>query len=413
MAVPRMRQSLTDAKIRKAKSGSRPFKLADGGRLFVLVNPNGSKLWRWRYEIGGRERLLALGSYPAVSLQEARRLRDEARTLVKRGVDPVAHRRAEKARADLSAATTFAVVAAEYVAGAKAKGRAPKTILKMEQLVRRAATLANRPIADISSAEILTLLKSRTHATAVTLRGFLGSIFRFAIANGFCQIDPVAPLQGAIAVPPQKHYPAIIDAKGFGALLRALDACQGGLPQVGIALRLAPHLALRPTEWRCGRWSEIDFDKAVWVIPASRMKKRREHAVPLSRQVLEILTELRAITGNGEFLFPGRAGQCLSEQAPRYAMEGLGYKGVHSLHGFRTSFSSMANVSGLWSEDAIERQLAHADRNSIRGVYSRDAFWPERQRLMQWWSDRIDEMRNPIKPTQGSPLAPALTKPKE
>ena len=138
---------------------------------------------------------------------------------------------------------------------------------------------------------------------------------------------------------------------------------------------------------------EIDFDKAVWVIPASRMKKRREHAVPLSRQVLEILTELKSITGNGEFLFPGRNGWCLSESALQVALAVVGYQGVQSLHGFRTSFSSMANVSGLWSEDAIERQLAHVDRNSIRGVYSRDAFWPERQCLMGWWSDQIDIMR--------------------
>jgi len=392
------RSALTDAKIRKAKAKEKQYTLFDGGRLFLLVTTTGSKLWRLAFNLAGKDRLFAIGPYPEVSLQEARQARDEAKRLIKRGIDPVHHRKAEKAKAAHAACNTFGVVAAAYVENAKVKQRAESTIALMELLVRNdAATLADRPIASITSHEILTLQKAvneRAPTMAVKLRGFLSSVFRFAIANCYCETDPTTVLRGAIAVPPQEHFPAIIDPVEFGKLLRAVEAYDCGLAQTGFALRLAPHLAVRPAEMRKARWSEIDFDKAVWVIPAERMKKRREHAVPLSRQVLALLTELRAITGTGEFLFPGRnSGRSLSDATLNVALCVMGYKGTHTMHGWRSSFSSMANTAGLWSEDAIERQLAHADKNATRGAYMRDPFFDERVRLMQWWSDRIDEMR--------------------
>jgi len=397
------RAALTDARIRKAKPQAKPFTLFDGGRLFLLVNPNGSKLWRLAYVLGGKENRLALGSYPEVSLQEARQSRDEAKKLIRRGVNPAHHRKQEKAMQECGAGTTFAMVATALIDATRAKGRTEGTLDTMGLHLRQAAAIADRPIAEITANEVLTLLRAvhaRVPDTALRLQSWIGSVFRFGVVNLWCPADPTVTVRGALTAPPPKHYPAITTAKQFGALLRAIDAYVGS-PQVMFALRIAPHVALRPGELRKAEWSEIDFDKAVWIIPAERMKGRREHALPLSCQMLALLRELHTITGTGDFLFPGRSGRCLSEATLNVALGVMGFKDVHCAHGFRASFSSICNASGLWSEDSIERQLAHVVGSKVRRAYQRDAFWLERVRLAQWWSDRIDEMRDTL-PSESS-----------
>jgi len=361
-----------------------------------LISPNGSKLWRWKFDLAGKERLLALGSYPETSLSDARRLRDEARALVKRGIDPVRERQQEKALAVVAAGNTFEVAAELYIDRARAKGRSLKTVTRMERHKRQAASLADRPIASIKPHEVLAVVKdlaARAPTSALQLQSWFGAVFRLAISNQMCPADPTASLRGAIAAPTPQHQPALLDHGPLGALLRAIDTYRGILPATPFALRLAPHVVLRPGELRQGRWSEVDLERAVWTIPPERMKKRREHVVPLSRQALAILTELQSITGACAHLFPGRGVGCISDATMNAALAVLGFANIHSMHGFRSSFSSMANVSGLWSEDAVERQLAHSSRNAVRSAYMRDPFWQERVKLMQWWSDRIDLMR--------------------
>jgi len=390
------RTALTDIKARKAKPRGNPFKLADGGGLYLLVNANGSKLWRWKFTFGGKERLLALGDFPATSLQEARKLRDDARALLKRGVDPVHHRKAEKAKAEHAAGNTFRVVAQGYLAKRQAEGCAPETLRLHNHLLELSAPIAARPIADITPSEVLEMVKGvhlRAPTVADRLRTFVGSVCRYGVASGLSASDPTSALRNALPNIPGGHHAAIIEPRPFGAMLRAIDTYSGQLTRY--CLQLLPHVATRGSELRCARWCEVDFDKAVWLIPGTRMKMRAAHAVPLSTQVMALLKELHALTGTGEFLFPSplQKGKPLSYSATNGALAALGYRGEATLHGFRSSFSSMANSSGLWSADSVERQLAHRDKNTIRGIYHRDPLWPERQRLMQWWSDRIDEMR--------------------
>ena len=392
-----MKQTLSDARIRRIKPKAKPFKVSDGGGLYLAVNPGGSLLWRLKYRMAGKEKLLALGSYPAISLQEARQARDEAKTAIKRGIDPVRERQQEKAKAKQAAENTFEVIAREYIGAAEAKGRAPRTLVAMERHFHLAMPLHCRPIADIRAPEVLEALNSvhaRAPRTALALRDFLGAVFRHAVVTCRCESDPTRDLRGALAAPEVVHYAAIIDPERFGQLLRAIDAYRG-TPQTMFAMKIAPHIMLRSGELRGGRWNEINFEKATWTVPAYRMKKRREHSIPLSRQVLELLRELHTVTGTGDYLFPSpvRVDRALSDSSLNAVLAAIGFSGEHTIHGNRTTFSSMAHPSGLWSEEAVERQLAHVVGSAVRRAYQRDVVWDERARLAQWWSDRIDEMR--------------------
>lgn len=391
---------LTDTAIRNTKPRERPFKLADTGGLYLLVSPSGGKLWRLKYRMDGVERKLALGQYPSVSLADARKARDVARASAAAGNDPAAAKRRQRIAARLSVANTFGGIADEYIGKAEREGRAPATIAKLRWASDwLAPAIGHRPIEQIEAHEILAVLQRQERAgaleTARRTRAFAGRVFRYAVATARAKSDPAALLRGAVTSPRPKHLAAIVDPVRVGDLLRAIDT-YSGFPITRLALALAPHVFVRPGELRRARWVEIDFEKAVWRIPAERMKKRREHAVPLSRQALDILRQLKAISGDSPLIFPaqGKPGRPLSENTLTAALRRMGFASDEmSIHGFRAMASSLLNESGKWHPDAIERALAHRDGDQVRAAYHRGAHWKERVQMAQWWSDELDGLR--------------------
>jgi integrase len=392
-----VRNRLSDTAIRGFKPAAKLFKRSDGAGLELWVFPEGAKRWRLAYRHGGKRKLLALGSYPAISLADARRRADDARRLVAEGIDPTAHKR-ERAQAAATAAFTFGDAARELVEKKRREGRADATLSKLEWLLGLAASLRDRPVSEITSRETLDVLrKLETQGlleTASRLRGRIGEVFRYAIATRRADIDPTAALRGAIARPRATHRAAITDPKRFGELLRAFDGYQGS-PEVRAALRLSALLFARPGELRAMEWAEVDLDKAVWEIPAHKMKMRRPHRVPLCERAAKILYELKPLTGGGRYVFPGArsALRPLSENALNAALRTLGFTSdVMCAHGFRASAASMLNESGRWNPDAIEAQLAHQDKSAVRRAYARSDYWAERIRMMQWWADECEAL---------------------
>lgn len=311
--------ALTDTTIRNAKPRDRDYKLADGGGLYLLVTAAGGRLWRLKYRADGIERKLALGKYPEVSLADARKARDTARAKASAGKDPAAEKRRERITAKLAAGTTFGAVADEYIAKAEREGRAPATITKLRWAADwLAPAIGRRPVDQVEPHELLALLKRQEAKgnleTAKRTRAFASRVFRYAVATARAKADPAALLLGAVAAPRAKPMAAIIDPVRVGELLRAISS-YSGLPVTRLALALSPYVFVRPGELRQAEWSEIDVDAAVWRIPAARMKKRREHVVPLSRQALAVLDSARALTGGGRYVFPalGKPGKPLSE----------------------------------------------------------------------------------------------------
>ncbi|MEO6359500.1 MAG: integrase arm-type DNA-binding domain-containing protein [Sphingomicrobium sp.] len=392
--------TLTDTTVRLAKAADSDRKLADEKGLYLLVTATGSKLWRLKYRIDGKEKKLALGAYPEVGLKEARTRRDEARKSAEGGSDPaVAKREARNAKRTASA-NTFAAIADEYIAKLEAEGRALVTIDKTRWLLSKLSpALGSRPITEITPHELLAVLRTSERAgqreTARRLRSFASRVFRYAVATARAATDPAQPLLGALVSPVAKHHAAITDPVAFGGLLRAIEGYTGQ-PVTCLALRFTPHAFQRPGEIRQAEWSEIDFDKAIWTIPAARMKQRQPHRVPLSQQALAILRGAEALSGGSRFVFPklGSPLKPMCENAINGALRRLGYgPDDMTAHGFRSTASSLLNESGKWSPDAIERALSHADGNQVRAVYHRGAHWPERVEMAQWWSDHLDTLR--------------------
>lgn len=391
--------ALTDAKIRAAKPGPKIMKLSDGRGLQLWVAPTGAKYWRLGYRHSGKQKALAIGVYPKVSLADARAACQRAHDLLDAGRDPVAAKHVEKAMKAISSANTFDAVASELYEKKKAEAKADKTLVKFEWFSRLARpALAARPIKDITAAEILAVLKPiearGNHETAKKMRGFVGQVFRYAIATGRAENDPTIALRGALIPPKVTPRAAILDPKRFGALLRAVDGYTGS-PETRAALQLLALTFVRPGELRAATWQEFDFDNAIWSIPADRMKMRLPHRVPLAAQAVAILKELRAISRT-TLLFPGQrdSKRPVSENTLNAALRALGFSGNEmTAHGFRAAASSILNGSRLFHPDAIERQLAHIEQNAVRRAYDRSDHWDERVRLMQWWADRCDAMR--------------------
>jgi integrase len=389
---------LKDVSVRNAKAGSRPRKLSDGGGLHVLIQPTGSKLWRLAYRFAGKQKTLALGVYPTVSLEEARRHRDEAKKLLARSIDPSVQRKADR---HTSKDCTFRAVADEVIAKQEREGRAQATLGKRRWLLDFAfPAFGDRPIAEITARELLALLRQiegrGLYETARRLRSTCGMVFRYAIATGRAERDPSMDLRGALTTPLVSHRATIVDPVDIGALLRAIDGFDGQ-PTTRAALRLAPYLFVRPGELRQAEWTELDLDGAVWSLPAKKMKMRRPHRVPLARQPLAILRELREITGGGRWLFPSvrTSARPISENTLNAALRRLGY-GTEEMcvHGFRGMASTRLNEMGRWSPDAVERQLAHQEANAVRRAYTHNAeFWSERVLMMQAWADYLDGLR--------------------
>jgi integrase len=390
---------LTVVQIRALKPAERPYKVADVDGLYLLVQPSGALLWRFRYRCCGIERKLSLGSFPDVTLVQARRKRDEAKAELDDGIDPVEEKRQRRLKAELAAQTTFALVAEEYIQKMEREGRSPATIKKARWFLELLDGIAKRPIAAITPHELLDVLKRVErrghHETALRLRSFAGRVFRYGFATLRTERNPADILRGALTIPRVKHHAAIVEPKKVGELLRAIDTYTGR-PETLHALRIAPHVFLRPGELRQAKWSEIDFAEKVWRVPAERMKMKQPHAVPLSRQVLFLLQDLRSLARDSEFLFPAlhTTKRCLSDNTLNVALRRLGFDHDEmTSHGFRAMASTLLNESGLWHPDAIERALAHGEKDRVRAAYHRGAHWAERVRMAQWWSDYLDQLR--------------------
>ena len=391
---------LTDTAIRNAKPADKPYKVTDSQGLYLLVNPRGSKLWRIKYRIDGVERKLSIGAYPEITLAEARAARDAARRQLAHAIDPNVAKRQARIEASIRASNSFASVAEELIEKKAREGLAEPTLEKMRWFVKlMGADFGKRPVTDITPQELLHELQKHERRgrleTANLLRAFASRVFRFAVATARAERDPAQLLIGALTTPRVKHFAAIIDPNEFGALLRAIEDYQGD-PAVMYALKLTPHVFQRPGELRQMEWAEVNFDKAVWTIPVTKMKMRQPHSVPLSRQALAILQAMRSLSGSGRYVFPSirTRARPISENTINAALRRMGYsKEQMTAHGFRTSASSLLNESGKWNPDAIERALAHMVAGSVRRIYNQSAYWAERVEMAQWWSDYMDELR--------------------
>jgi integrase len=390
---------LTHFQLTNAKPAAKPYKLSDGGGLHIIINPSGSKLWRLKYRFLGKERLLSFGEFPLFSLAEARAKRDEAKKLLASGVDPNVKKKLDRLTAETAARNTFGLVAEEFINTYDARGAAETTKSKQRWLLLDIASpLANRPIAEITPAEILDLLKrierSGRRETARRLRSRLSAVFRYAIVTLRASTDPTIALTGAITPPKVTHRAAITDEKQLGGLLRAIDEFEGW-PTVKSALLFTALTCARPGEVRGARRSEINFAKALWRIPAERTKMRRPHDVPLSRQAIDVLRDIWTFSDHGELVFPSiiSSKKLLSENALNGALRRLGFgQDEMTAHGFRATASTILNERGA-RPDVIEAMLGHQNENAVRRAYNRASYWPERVELMQKWADMLDEFR--------------------
>lgn len=395
--------ALKDLEIRALKPADRIYKKTDERGLYVEVRPSGAKLWRLKYRFAGKDKRIALGSYPEVSLAEARRKRDEARQKLRDGIDPSAERQREKLLAQFAAANTFGDIAKEYIDKMVAEGRAEATTSKANWLLEQLAPVSKRPIGDLKPVDVLAALKRiearGKYETARRCRSFASRVFRYAAATGRGENDPTSILRGALVTPKVTHHSAILEPEAVGDLLRTIDAYSGNAI-TRLAMQLLPHVMARPGELRKAQWSEFDVENAVWKIPPERMKMRRPHVVPLSRQVLTYLAELHDLTGPDGYVLPAfhTTRRPMSENTINQAFRRMGYAaGQITAHGLRTTASTLLNESGKWSPDAIERSLAHADTNAVRGIYNRGFYWEERVAMHQWWSDYLDQLRTNVR----------------
>ncbi|MCC7082356.1 MAG: tyrosine-type recombinase/integrase [Burkholderiales bacterium] len=390
---------LTDIAIRSAKPQARTVRLFDGGGLYLEVSPAGGKWWRWKYRFDGKEKRLSFGVYPDVSLKSARDRRDDARKLLANDVDPGEQRKAIKSAKGDRAANSFEVIAREWFAKFSpswAANHSSKILRRLERDIF--PWIGARPIAEIAASELLSALRRiegrGAIETAHRASQNCGQVFRYAVATGRAERDPTGDLRGALAPTRETHLASIVEPKAIGELLRAIDGYEGSLV-TKCALRLAPLVFVRPGELRRAEWTEFDLDGAEWHIPAARMKMREQHIVPLSTQAVEVMRELKPLTGQGRYVFPGARtnGRPMSENTVNAALRRLGYASDQMTgHGFRSMASTRLNEQG-WHRDAIERQLAHAERDAVRAAYNFAEHLPERKRMMQSWADYLDTLR--------------------
>ncbi len=400
--------ALSDAAIRNAKPKDKPYKLGDAGGLFLLVQPTGTKAWRLKYRVHGKEKKLSLGKYPEIGLAKARELRDGAKGELATGKDPSREKQRRKIQAIEDAGNTFAIVADEFIAKREREKWAPVTAGKNRWLLSQLLpALGDLAIGDIQPIEVLTAVRkieSRgNYDTARRAMQLASNVFRHAVATARLATDPTRDLVGALTAPQTKPRAAILDTGQLGDLLRAVDGYNGHFT-TRFALQLVPHVFVRPGELRQARWSEIDFETAVWTIPAARTKMRKIHHVPLSRQSLALLADLKTIDHkpNG-YIFPSirSYSRPMSENTLNAALRRLGYTSDEvTAHGFRATASTLLNEAldpktkrPMWSADAIERALAHGVDDKVRAAYHRGQHWEERVAMAQWWSDHLDMLR--------------------
>jgi len=391
---------LSNVAIKKAKPKKKPYKLSDFGGLYLLIKPNGSKLWRWKYRIDRKENMYAIGDYPTVSLLDAREERDNARVLVKQGIHPAHDRQAQKATQVENNANSFRSVAKDWIDQRKPKWT-PYYLRQIENTLSAYVFpyIGNLPMRSITAAHLLAIIKrveKRGAATvAILIRQWCSAIFRYAAAHLLADADPAAMLKGTIDKPKVEHHQPLTK-KDIPKFITALES-YGGHRSTIVALKLLMLTFVRPVELRAAKWKEFDLDAAEWHIPAERMKMREPHIIPLSRQAVELLLELQTYTGSDGLLFPNyrRPQTYMTATTLNRALERMGYDGKFSAHGFRATASTMLNEM-RYPTDYIERQLAHAERNKTRASYNRAEYLPERKEMMQTWANMVDEMAKPV-----------------
>lgn len=396
--MPKRIIPLSEMKVQKVKSKDKTVTLFDGGGLFLMVTPSGGKLWRFKYRFDGKEKKIAFGAYPEISLLDARKRRDEARRQLAKGIDPSAARKAQK-QAILQEIETFELIAREWHKRffSTWSERYAETLMSRLELYIF-PWIGKRPIAEIRAPELLAVLRRIESRgildTTQRVRIICGQVFRYAVVTGRAERDPTTDLKGALPQPQKTHRAAITESKKAGALLRSIDAYQGSFI-VKCALKLAPLVFLRPGELRKGEWEEISFENAEWNIPGSKMKMKEPHLTPLSKQAIEILKKLHALTGSGRYLFPGRTSQRpMSDNAILAALRNMGYaKEEMSGHGFRAMARTMLDEILQFRPDIIEHQLAHAVRDPNGRAYNRTAHLAERKKMMQTWADYLDGLK--------------------
>jgi integrase len=388
---------LSDRQINGLRASEKATKYSDGGGLHLLVAPTGGKLWRMAYRFNDLQKQLAFGSYPTISLAEARAKRDAAKKLLASGIDPAFQAKQDKAARLEASTNTFALIGEEYLAKNEREGKADTTILKKRWLLSLATPdIGDRPINELTASEILVPLRKveglGNFETAKRLRAFISQIFRYAIATARAAHDPTYGLKGALVAPKVTHMAAVTDWSRFAGLIRAVWSYTGTV-ESRAALKLMALTYPRPGELRKAEWSEFDLDNATWTIPAARMKMRREHKKPLSPLAVEILRDLQRHTGNRRLAFPSTqySDRPLSENTMNVALRRMGIaKEEATSHGFRASASTLLNESGLWNPDSIEAELAHAGADEIRRTYHRALYWEERVKMADWWAGQIE-----------------------
>ena len=388
--------ALTDAKIRALKPKEKAYKVSDFEGLYIQVTSKGTKLWKLKYRFQGKEGKLSLGRYPEISLKEARARKIEARTQLANGLNPATVKREKKDEALGLSEHTFNKVADQFVYKSEKDGKSESTLKKLKWLLGEARKdFGHLPITEITAPMILKTLRKREatghYETAHRMRSRIGGVFRFAVASGITDNDPTYALRDALIRPKVTHRAAITSEEGLKELLKAIEDYTGSRQTI-IALKLLMHFACRPGEIRQARWAEFDFEQRVWSVPKERMKMRRPHKVPLPQSTIDLLMELKELTGWGDLLFPAQTSskKPMSDNTMNQALVRMGFrKDEITPHGLRSTFSTFANESGLWAPDVIEAYCARQDRNATRRAYNRSMYWDERVKLADWWAELL------------------------
>ncbi|GJK93083.1 tyrosine-type recombinase/integrase [Klebsiella grimontii] len=397
---------LTARQVDTSRPKDKPYKLSDGGGLYLLVNPNGSRYWRLKYRIAGKEKLLALGVYPDITLAEARQKRADAKKVLAAGGDPGQEKQEEKQAKEQAVANSFERLAMEWHSHKStswSEGYAEHLLMYLKKDIF--PFIGQKAITDISQVEMLNVLRKMEQRGVLDklkkTRQACRQIFTYAIITGRAEHNPVSDLTGALKPPKQQHYPHLL-VDQIPDFLRALSEYSGSTITRN-ATRLLMLTGLRTIELRASEWADIDFDKGVWNIPAERMKMRRPHLVPLSSQVRELLEEIHQLTGRGKYVFPGRndAGKPMSEASINQVIKRIGYDGKATGHGFRHTMSTILHEQG-YNTAWIETQLAHVDKNSIRGTYNHAQYLDGRREMLQWYADYMAALENGENVVHGS-----------
>ncbi|HFF9547853.1 TPA: tyrosine-type recombinase/integrase [Klebsiella pneumoniae] len=397
---------LTARQVDTSRPKDKPYKLSDGGGLYLLVNPNGSRYWRLKYRIAGKEKLLALGVYPDITLAEARQKRADAKKVLAAGGDPGQEKQEEKQAKEQAVANSFERLAMEWHSHKStswSEGYAEHLLMYLKKDIF--PFIGQKAITDISQVEMLNVLRKMEQRGVLDklkkTRQACRQIFTYAIITGRAEHNPVSDLAGALKSPKQQHYPHLL-VDQIADFLRALSEYSGSTITRN-ATRLLMLTGLRTIELRASEWVDIDFDKGVWNVPAERMKMRRPHLVPISTQVRELLEEIHQLTGRGKYVFPGRndAGKPMSEASINQVIKRIGYDGKATGHGFRHTMSTILHEQG-YNTAWIETQLAHVDKNSIRGTYNHAQYLDGRREMLQWYADYMQALENGENVVHGS-----------